>query len=118
MLAQLPEVEKQSLATAQPASAIIERAAGFDLLILGATAQPLASPVSLGQVADEVTRSTSVPVLAVKSRRPMPQHIPDETSGAQAISILVDKWFAAPPPSNPAAPPPSSPTCPPATTTA
>ena len=94
VLSQLPDVEKQSLATDQPAQAILERAAGFNLIILGATAQPLASPVSLGPVADQVMKNTDVTVLAVKSRRPMPQPIPDEASGAQAISILVDKWFA------------------------
>lgn len=94
VLSQIPEVEKQSLATSQPGAAILERAASFDLLILGATAQPLASPISLGPVADQVTKNTSLPVLVVKSRRPMLRAIPDETSGAGAISILVDKWFA------------------------
>ena len=33
-------------------------------------------------------------VVAVKSGRPLPQADYDESSGAQAISILVDKWFA------------------------
>ena len=94
VLSQLPEVEKQSLATDQPAQAILERSQGFNLIIMGATAQPLTSPVSLGPVADQVMNNTSLPVLAIKSRRPMPQTPPDETSGAQAISILVDKWFA------------------------
>ena len=94
VLSQLPEVEKQSMVTGQPAQAILEKASGFNLIIMGATAQPLTSPVSLGLVADQVMKNTNLPVLAVKSRRPMPQTVPDETSGAQAISILVDKWFA------------------------
>ncbi|MCX6081909.1 MAG: glucosyl-3-phosphoglycerate synthase [Chloroflexi bacterium] len=94
VLSQLPEVEKHSMVTGQPAQAILEKASGFNLIIMGATAQPLTSPVSLGLVADQVMKNTNLPVLAVKSRRPMPQTVPDETSGAQAISILVDKWFA------------------------
>jgi glucosyl-3-phosphoglycerate synthase len=39
-------------------------------------------------------KNTSVSILAVKNRRPMPHATPDETTGTQAISILVDKWFA------------------------
>ncbi len=94
VLSQLPEVEKQVLATDQPAEAILAKASAFNLLILGVTAQPLVSPASLGSVADQVMKNTNLPILAVKSRHPMPQPVPDETSGVQAISILVDKWFA------------------------
>jgi glucosyl-3-phosphoglycerate synthase len=94
VLSQLPEVEKQVLATTDPAQSILEKTPGFNLLIMGTTAQPLNSPVSLGPVADMVMKNTSTAVLAVKSRRPMPQLLPDETTGTQAISILVDKWFA------------------------
>ncbi|HEY3311318.1 MAG TPA: glucosyl-3-phosphoglycerate synthase [Anaerolineales bacterium] len=94
VLSQLPEVEKQSLATDQPAEAIIQMSADFDMIILGATAQPLVSPVSLGPVADQVIKNTTLPVLAVKNRRPSSQPVVGELSGAQAISILVDKWFA------------------------
>jgi glucosyl-3-phosphoglycerate synthase len=39
-------------------------------------------------------RESPAAVLAVKTRRPMSVQHPDETAGAQAISILVDKWFA------------------------
>ena len=60
---------------------------------MGATAQPLRSKVSLGEVADRVLQEARAAVIAVKTRRPMPQ--PQEAGvGAQAISILVDKWFA------------------------
>ena len=60
---------------------------------MGATAQPLRSTVSLGEVADQVLKEAHAAVIAVKTRRPMPQ--PQEAAvGAQAISIVVDKWFA------------------------
>ena len=94
VLSQLPEVDKQSLETDQPAQAILNKAPAYNLIILGATAQPLTSPVSLGSVADQVMKNTTLPVLAVKSRRPIRQPLLDESSGVQAISILVDKWFA------------------------
>jgi glycosyltransferase involved in cell wall biosynthesis/nucleotide-binding universal stress UspA family protein len=94
VLSQIPEVEKESMVTNQPAQAILDKASGFNLIIIGATAQPLTSPVSLGPVADQVIKNTNLPVLAVKSRRPIRQPLSDETSGVEAISILVDKWFA------------------------
>jgi glucosyl-3-phosphoglycerate synthase len=46
----------------------------------------------LGEVADRVLNEARAAVIAVKTRRPMPQ--PQEASGSQAISIVVDKWFA------------------------
>lgn len=94
VLSQLTEVEKQVLTTLEPAQAILEKSSGFNLIIMGTTVQPLDSRVSLGPVADRVMKNTSTAVLAVKSRRPMHYAAPDETTGTQAISILVDKWFA------------------------
>jgi glucosyl-3-phosphoglycerate synthase len=44
-------------------------------------------------VADRVLKEARAAVIAVKTRRPMPQ--PQEVaSSSQAISIVVDKWFA------------------------
>ena len=94
VLSQLPEVEKRVLTTAEPAQAILEQAANCNLIIMGATAQPLSSSVSVGPVSDQILKNAKGAVLAVKSRRPMPHTSPDETMGTQAISILVDKWFA------------------------
>jgi glucosyl-3-phosphoglycerate synthase len=54
----------------------------------------LQSPASLGPVADRVLNDAPAAVMVVKTRRPMPEAVTDETIGAQAISILVDKWFA------------------------
>jgi glucosyl-3-phosphoglycerate synthase len=94
VLSQLPEVEKHTLNTVDPAQAILENSADFNLIIMGTTVQSLDSRISLGPVADHVMKNTSAAVLAVKSRRPMPLIVADETIGTRAISILVDKWFA------------------------
>jgi glucosyl-3-phosphoglycerate synthase len=71
---------------------IIKQARRADLIVMGATAQPLLSEASLGEVADRVLKESHTAVIAVKTRRPMPQ--PQEVAGSQAISIVVDKWFA------------------------
>jgi glucosyl-3-phosphoglycerate synthase len=94
VLAQLPEVEKRSLATEDPAQTILLEARESNLIIMGTTAQPTRSSVSLGPVADRVLQESTAAVMAVKNRRPIPVGIPGEAAGAQAISILVDKWFA------------------------
>jgi nucleotide-binding universal stress UspA family protein len=94
VLSQLPEVQARSMATADPAQSILEQASDHNVIVIGTTAQPLRSSVSLGPVADRILREAPTAVLAVKNRRPMPITAPDETAGAHAISILVDKWFA------------------------
>ena len=94
VLAQLPEVEKRLRVTADPAQSILAESAGCNLVIMGTTVQPMRSRVSLGPVADKVLQESEVAVLAVKNRRPVTAGIKDEAAGAQAISILVDKWFA------------------------
>ncbi len=91
-LKNLPEVTLRSATTADPAQTILEQAQQVDLIVMGATAQPLRSQASLGEVADRVLKEARAAVIAVKTRRPMPQ--PTEAAGSQAISIVVDKWFA------------------------
>jgi glucosyl-3-phosphoglycerate synthase len=94
VLRRLPDVETAAATTLDPAQTILAESVNFDVVVMGASAQPLRSPVSLGAVADQVLNQAPTAVLAVKTRRPMSAVHPDEASGAQAISILVDKWFA------------------------
>lgn len=94
VLARLPDVQKRTAVTEDASKTILDEARQFDLTIIGATARAAHSPVSLGPVADRVLSDSTTPVMVVKTRRPMPESATDEIIGAQAISILVDKWFA------------------------
>jgi glucosyl-3-phosphoglycerate synthase len=94
VLKQMPEVQKQFVVTEDPAGLIVENAQKADVIILGTTSQPVTSSVSLGPFADRVLNEAPGTIIAVKSGRPLPQLHYDESAGAQAISILVDKWFA------------------------
>lgn len=95
VLAQLPEVEKEFAVTDNPAQTILEIASAMDVVIMGTTAQSTdTASLSLGPVADQVLRAAPGVVIAVKSRHPLPLLAYDESAGTQAISILVDKWFA------------------------
>ncbi len=94
VLKQMPEVQKQFAVTDDAAQLILENAKQADVIVLGTTSQPLTSSASLGEFADKILNEAPGAVIAVKSGRPMPQAVYDESSGYQAISILVDKWFA------------------------
>ncbi len=94
ILKQMPEIEKQFIVTEDAAQLILENAKKADIIILGTTSQPATSSVSLGQFADRILHEAPGVVIAVKSGRPVPQADYDESAGVQAISILVDKWFA------------------------
>jgi glucosyl-3-phosphoglycerate synthase len=94
VLKQMPEVQKQFTVTDDAAQLILENAQRADVIVLGTTSQPAASSASLGPFADRILREAPGAVIAVKSGRPLPQANYDESAGVQAISILVDKWFA------------------------
>jgi glycosyltransferase involved in cell wall biosynthesis len=94
VLRNLPQVRRVYVDTDDAALGILEAARGSDVLVLGATAQPVGMPVSIGPVAEAVLRQRAGGVMVVKSSRPMPPDMSSEIAGHKAISILVDKWFA------------------------
>jgi glycosyltransferase involved in cell wall biosynthesis len=93
VLRNLPDVRRQYVSTDDAAQGILEASSSSDVLVLGATAQPVDASVSIGPVADKVLRLRTGGVLVVKSSRPMPPDMESEIVGHKAISILVDKWF-------------------------
>jgi len=94
VLKQMSEVQTLFEVTDDPAEVILKHAGQKDVIVLGTTTQSMTSSVSLGQVADRVLREARCPVIAVKRGRPLPYAAYDESAGLEAISILVDKWFA------------------------
>jgi glucosyl-3-phosphoglycerate synthase len=94
VLKQMPELQKRFEVTEDPAQVILSHAKQKDVIVLGTTAQPISSSVSLGPVADRILHEAPCTVIVVKSGRPFPYATYDESAGVRAISILVDKWFA------------------------
>ncbi|MDW8327410.1 MAG: glucosyl-3-phosphoglycerate synthase [Anaerolineales bacterium] len=94
VLARLPEVQKRSVVTEDTAKTILEESRHYDLVVMGAAARPLHGVSGLGPVAERILSDSPAAVMVVRTRRSMPDAVTDETIGAQAISILVDKWFA------------------------
>lgn len=94
VLKQMPDIQKQFAVTDSMTQLILEKAKGADVIILGTTTHSMTSSALLGSFADRILNEAECAVIAVKSGRPLPQTSFDESSGVQAISILVDKWFA------------------------
>jgi glucosyl-3-phosphoglycerate synthase len=94
VLKNLPEVKHRQVRTDDPAQAILDASQEYDLVIVGATARPHDSLIAIGPVAESILRDVSKGVLVVKSSRPLPLNMDSEIVGRNAISVLVDKWFA------------------------
>ncbi|MBN1537062.1 MAG: glucosyl-3-phosphoglycerate synthase [Anaerolineales bacterium] len=94
ILKSIPEVRQRKKATDNPVETIVDHANKFDMVIMGTTARPEGTPISLGPVAEMIMNQCQVGVIAVKTKRPMSHPIESEMAGHTAISVLVDKWFA------------------------
>ncbi len=92
VLDNLPEITQLELEAEDPAQTILVESQQYDLVIMGVTARPenIASPI--GKLTERVLHESPVGVIAVKSTHPPGSS--NETAGHEAISILVDKWFA------------------------
>ena len=94
ILRQIPEVNLRSITTDDTAQAIYDESKHYDMVVLGATASKSMGGPSIGPVAEKMLRESRSTVMVVKTRRPISENMLDESAGALAISILVDKWFA------------------------
>jgi glucosyl-3-phosphoglycerate synthase len=94
ILRQIPEVNLRSIVTDDVAKTILEESNHYDIVVLGVTAGKHMGSSSIGPVAERLLRESRSTVMVVKTCRPISESMFDESAGAQAISILVDKWFA------------------------
>lgn len=94
ILRQMPEVNLRSITTDDSVRAIFEESKNYGAIVLGATANQSLGVSTIGPVAEKLLRESPATVIIVKTRRPMSELTLDESVGSQAISILVDKWFA------------------------
>lgn len=94
ILQQIPEVESHTKVTDDVARTLVQEANDYDLVILGTTASGAIGGPGIGVVANRLLRESPATVLVVKTHREVEQQIYDERAGTNAISILVDRWFA------------------------
>jgi glucosyl-3-phosphoglycerate synthase len=93
VLAEMPRVRQTHVKTDDQAATIVEASRDNDLVILGTSSQPAEITSSFGQIADTVLKESAAAVIAVKTKRMV---VPEEGGrfGYEAISVLVDRWFA------------------------
>ncbi len=94
VLRSLREVQHMHFESARPAEDILRLAREYDLIVLGARAASPQESVAFGPTAEKVISESPQAVMVVKARRALPAEQMDESAGQQAISVLVDKWFA------------------------
>ncbi len=92
VLDNLPEIHQLVARVEDPMQGILEMANSYDLIVLGASIRSPYQAIPIGYVAENVLREGPVGVMVLKTTRP-PAH-ESELLGQNAISILVDKWFA------------------------
>jgi len=97
ILPSLPEVNYQMYKSDEPLELIRQMAEESDLLVIGATSRTGGDMQLISPQVEKMVANRRKAVIVVKSNRVEPENFtgPDAVrSGAQAISILVDKWFA------------------------
>jgi len=90
----IPEVNLRSITSDDVLHSIFEESKKYDAIVLGATASRATGISNIGPVAEKLLRESPATTILVKTHRPMTDTMLTETAGAQAISVLVDKWFA------------------------
>jgi hypothetical protein len=97
VLPALPEVKYEQRKSENPLETIQQMACQRDLLVIGAPARASTFEQLVSPMTREVIGACSCPVVMVKSNQAEPASFtgPEAIrSGSQAISLLVDKWFA------------------------
>ena len=97
ILPSLPEVKYQMYKSDEPLELIQQLAQETELLVIGATSRTSGNTQLVSARVEEMVTNCRIPVIVVKSNRAEPNNFtgPEAIrSGVQAISILVDKWFA------------------------
>lgn len=91
---QIPGVNLRSISSDDVSHTIFDESTNYDVVILGVTASRATGVSLIGPVAEKLLRDASNTTIIVKSCRLMSESMLDESAGTQAISVLVDKWFA------------------------
>ena len=92
ILNELSDIQQEKIVGRNLNHKIVEISNDYDLVILGTAAKPQADPHSFGAITDKILNQSKADVIAIKTRRFRKVGTPEFTS--EAISVLVDRWFA------------------------
>jgi glucosyl-3-phosphoglycerate synthase len=94
VLEYLPQVEDAVLLADDTQQAVLEQSGEYDLVIIGASTNGKRASKPMDDLANSLIQDASSSVLVVRSHRVIDSDSDDAIRGIEAISILVDKWFA------------------------
>lgn len=97
VLPNLRGVSYQREVSADPMGTIFTKAASADILVMGASSRPAAETQPIGRTTEDLLRKAPGAAVMLLAHSPSPSTWsgPEgELAGAQAISLLVDRWFA------------------------
>lgn len=94
VLRNIPKAKLRSVETRDVVQTILEQSKNYDVVISGVSAIKRNGLPNIGPVAETLLKESPAAVIVVKTHRTIDESKFDAASGAQAISILVDQWFA------------------------
>ena len=94
ILDEMPEIEQKTLVVKDRGKTILECSNEYDLVVMGTKARPTEDVNSFGPITDTILNQSNAAVIAVKTKRVVPDQAPPRRFGTGAISVLVDQWFA------------------------
>ena len=98
ILPKIKDVVYQTRTTSDPEKMILTEAQHSDLIILGSGIRKQKSGFHLGELTENILNQAPCDVIVVRTQKERFEEVEDfesaPSSGYQAISILVDKWFA------------------------
>ena len=97
ILPNLPEVTFKQIVSDEPVQTILDETHHADLLVMGASARSGPGDNIFSPIVDQILLEADCATVIMKSQDPVPINWTGkdgEMAGAQAISVLVDKWFA------------------------
>jgi glycosyltransferase involved in cell wall biosynthesis len=92
VLDEIPGIKQKNTISKNVSQAILESACQNDIVLLGAGTPENNEPSLFGTITSKILDGCEADVIAIKTRVRAEPHTPLFTS--QAISVLVDKWFA------------------------
>ncbi len=94
VLDHMPEIDDTILISDDPLRAAIEQSAHFDVVIIGPTCEEEEGGVIFDDLTQSLLESNIRSLVITCARSETRKALPSAVSGTEAISILVDKWFA------------------------
>ncbi len=94
ILTQMPDIEQYQIVSGNQTKTLLEVSHNTDVTILGTAAHPMQKTTSFGRITDTMLKYSLSAVIAVKTKRFIPEKTGSIEFGSKAISVLVDQWFA------------------------